>query len=273
MTTYVQETCLEPTDAELLAIVLAAVRRAGDRLLTRFSTESRPGSLDEVLGSVHANDNAVLDVLKPVLTAALPGAGWVDDEHGSGPMSTGEWWVVDPVGGNINTIHGMGDFNIGVTLVRDQKPVLAVLFSPLNDETYTAVAGGGAYLNGVRLTTSTKTNLDAALVGTGQAKPGRSQETAERIGASMTAMLLAALYVRVSVPVTHQLSQVAAGRMDVHWQYQNVRSHLAGILLVTEAGGTVTDLHGRPWDLSSQHYIASTPTLHADALAVLASVI
>ncbi|AGZ42850.1 inositol monophosphatase family protein [Actinoplanes friuliensis] len=254
----------------LLQDVEIVVKEAGAHLLRRYSAGSRQDSFEDIVSSVRANDSAVLAILRPGLTAARPDAGWVDDEHASGPMPAGEWWVVDPVGGNVNTIHGLRDWNIGVTLVRDQQPVLAVLYSPLGDELYTAEAGAGAYLNGVRLTTSAKTGLDAALVGTGQAKPGLDPRNAALLGASVTAMLQAALYVRVSVPVTHQLSQVAAGRMDLHWQFDNVRSHLAGLLLIKEAGGVVTDLDGRPWDLTSEHYLAATPGLHAAALKVLA---
>lgn len=88
-------------------------------------------------------------------------------------------------------------------------------------------------------------------------------------------MTNSALHVRVSVPVTHQLAQlaqlaqVAAGRMDVHWQFDNGRSHAAGVLLVQEAGGVVTDLEGRPWEPASESYLAAAPGVHADALSVL----
>ncbi|MEK8174029.1 hypothetical protein NKH77_48965 [Streptomyces sp. M19] len=96
-----------------------------------------------------------------------------------------------------------------------------------------------AFLNGARLRPSVKTDLAAALVGTGQAKPGEDAETHRRVGRSVTAMLDSALVTRVSVPATLQLVQVAAGRMDLFWQYSDVRSGLlAGALLVAEAGGS-----------------------------------
>jgi myo-inositol-1(or 4)-monophosphatase len=259
------------TDQELLGTVTAAVRQAGTRLLRRYSTESRPATMDELLAALHANDATVAGVLRPALAGALPGSGWEEDEHASGPMPDGEWWVVDPVGGNVNTVHGMTDWNIGVSLVRDGRPVLAVLYAPLADEMFTAAAGGGALLNGVPLRVSAKRDLGVALVGTGQAKPGRETAAAERVGASVTAMMRHALYVRVSVPVGHQLAQVAAGRMDAHWQFDNVRSHIAPVLLVREAGGTVTDLDGKPWDITSDGYLAAGPGVHAAALAVLRS--
>ncbi|KUL40040.1 inositol monophosphatase family protein [Actinoplanes awajinensis] len=255
--------------AELLAATTAAVRLAGAALLARYSTGSRPAGGVELIAAIRANEVAVTDVLRPALAAALPGATWDDDEHGTGPMPSGDRWVIDPVGGNVNTVHGMPDWNIGVSLVRDGQPLLAVVYAPLADELFTAVAGGGARLNDVPMRVSQKTDLAAALVGTGQAKPSREAAAAQRTGASITAMLQAALYVRFSVPVTHQLVQVAAGRMDLHWQFDNVRSHIAPLLIVREAGGVVTHLDGKPWEIGGGAYLAAAPGLHAAALAVL----
>jgi myo-inositol-1(or 4)-monophosphatase len=260
------------TDQELLTAVTAAVRQAGTRLLSQYSIQSRPANRDELLSALRANDTAVTDQLRPALTQLITGSAWEEDEHASGPMPSGDWWVVDPVGGNINTVHGMTDWNIGVSLVRDGRPVLAVLHAPLVDETFTALAGGGAFLNGESLHVSAKADLNAALVGTGQAKPSQATAGAQRAGASITAMMQHALYVRFSVPVSHQLAQVAAGRMDLHWQYDNVRSHIGPVLLVQEAGGIVTDLDGKPWELTSEGYLAAAPGVHAGALDILRSV-
>jgi myo-inositol-1(or 4)-monophosphatase len=255
---------------DLLSPTAAAVRRAGALMRTRHATGSRPSDLPELLANLRANDAAVVDTLRPALSEVLPSAGWMNDEHGSGPMPAGEWWLVDPVGGNVNAVHGMPDWNIGVSLVRDGRPVLAVLYTPVPDEMFTATVGGGAFLDGVRLQVSAKTSLDAALAGTGQARPGHDPELAERTGSALTAMLRSALCVQVSVPVTGQLARVAAGRTDLHWQFDNVRSHVAGVLLVQEAGGLVTGLDGAPWEPATKSYLAAAPGVHAAALDLLA---
>ena len=120
---------------------------------------------------------------------------------------------------------------------------------------------------------SAKTDLGAALIGTGQAKPGEDERTFQRIGGSVTAMLINGLVVRVSVPATMQLIHVAAGRMDAFWQFSDVRSGLvAGALLVSEAGGTVTDLTGEPWNTGSRDFLAAAPGLHSAALKVLSPI-
>ncbi|WP_030692278.1 inositol monophosphatase family protein [Streptomyces globisporus] len=260
-------------DATLLSAVTDAVKAAAITLRERYTTHARGVSLDEIVEEIHANDDAVLDVLREPLLRARPGSRWAEDELAGGALPPGEWWVVDPAEGNINHVHGMPDWAVTATLVRDNQPVLTVVHLPLTGDTYTATAGGGAHLNGHPLTVSAKTDLGAALTGTGQARPGESTDTFRRIGASVTAMLTAGLVVRVSVPATLQLIHVAAGRMDAFWQFSDVRSGLvAGALLVTEAGGTVTDLDGRPWNAAGRDFLAAAPHLHAAALDVLAPI-
>jgi myo-inositol-1(or 4)-monophosphatase len=255
------------TEQQLLTETVTAVR-AASAPVTR--PQKIPTSTAELFAALRVNDDAVSAVLRPALLEALPGSRWTSDEHGSGPMPAGDWWVVDPVGGNMNAVQGMPDWNVGVSLVRDGEPLLAVLYAPVAGEMFTAVAGVGASLNEVPLRVSAKTDLALALTGTGQAKPERGEANAQRVGGAVAAMMQHALYVRNSVPVGHQLTQVAAGRMDVHWQFDNLRSHIAPVLIVREAGATVTDLDGKPWGITSDAYLASAPGLHTAALAVLA---
>ncbi|MEU0052519.1 inositol monophosphatase family protein [Streptomyces sp. NPDC006309] len=257
----------------LMSDVTAAVRTAGRTLLDRYTPHPRGVSLDEVVQELHANDDAVLDVLREPLLRARRGSQWAEDELAGGALPPGEWWVVDPAEGNINHVHGMPDWAVTATLVRDNEPVLTVVHLPLTGDTYTAAAGGGARLNDRPLNVSAKSGLGAALVGTGQAKPGEDVRTYRRIGDSVTAMLTAGLVVRVSVPATMQLIHVAAGRMDAFWQFSDVRSGLvAGALLVSEAGGTVTDLAGEPWTTAGRDFLAAAPGVHAAALAALSAI-
>jgi len=261
-------------DEALLPAVVAAVQAAGARLLDRFSADARPTDRDDVVAAIDANDAASLGLLRDALAQARPGAGWAEDEEGGGALPAGEWWVTDPVEGNVNHIHGMPDWGVTATLVRDNVPVLAVVTVPPTGDTYTAVHGGGAYLDGARLRASAKTDLGAALVATGQATPGEGGETYRRIGQSVTAMLGNALLVRVSVPATLQLVRVASGQLDAFWQFSRVRSGLlAGALLVEEAGGAITDIHGHPWTLTSEDFLATAPGLSAAAAAVLSAIL
>jgi myo-inositol-1(or 4)-monophosphatase len=260
-------------DRGLALDIAAAVQAAGARMAELFDTSPRYTTRDEVVAAIHANDEHSLAVFRPMLDRLRPNAGWVDDELESGALPPGEWWVTDPVEGNINHVHGMPDWGVTATLVRDNAPVVSVVHLPLTGNTYTAVRGGGAFLDGTPLSISTKVALDGALVGTGQARPGESALTFDRIGTSATAMLNAALVIKVSVPATLQLIHVAAGRMEAFWQFSQVRSGLlAGALLVTEAGGLVTDTRGNPWSLASPDFLATTPALQAEAIATLSRI-
>ncbi len=261
-------------DRALLPAAIAAVQSAGRQLKARYASRAPAfENFADILAALHANDEASLALLREPLLAARPGSQWAEDEYGAGELPPGEWWITDPVEGNINHVHGLGDWCVTATLVRDNLPVLAVIHLPLSGETYSAVRGHGAWLDGVRLRPSKKTSLKAALVGTGQAAPGESRDTFRRIGQSVTAMLEADAVLRVSVPATWQLIHVAAGRTDVFWQFSQVRSGLvAGALLVEEAGGVVSDIGGRPWRFSSADFLAAAPGLQAAAVGVLSTV-
>jgi myo-inositol-1(or 4)-monophosphatase len=234
-------------DATLLLQTAQAVHQTGQILLERFNAD-----------------------LRQQLLAIRPQARWLEDEEASGPLPSGEWWVVDPVEGNVNHIHGLGDWSVTATLVRDNEAVLTVVDEPLTAHVYTALRGSGAFLNGRAIQASRKQELSVAMLSTAQAMPGEDAATHERTGKSIIAMLNHALLVKAAVPSTMQLIHVAAGRLDGFWQAGNVLSGLvSGALLVREAGGMVTDWHGAPWTLASGTFIASAPGIHAEVVQVL----
>ena len=257
------------TTLTLLDAVIQAAREAGARLLEIYSPQARPRDRSDLFAAGRRNEEVSLAVLTPALTAARPGARWVDDDQETTALPPGEWWSVDAVEGNVNHVHGQPQWCVSIALIRDGVPVLAVVRQPAADLTYTAVRGGGAFLGGLPLHVSPKVSLDAAIVATGQAEAGQD-DTYRRIGESVTAMLGRALLVRATVPSTFPLLDVAAGYADVFWQYEPVLPGIApGALLVTEAGGRVTDLRGEPWAPGAPDVLAATPALHAAALDVL----
>lgn len=219
------------------------------------------------------NEEASLGCLRPALTAARPQARWVEDGQEAVALPPGEWWTVDAVEGNVNHVHGLPEWCVSATLVKDNAPVLTAVYQPIGNLTYTAVRGGGAYLNGQQLHTSAKTDLAAAIVTTGQAEAGQDI-TYRRLGNSIGAMLGRALLVRVTVPSTFPLLHVAAGHFDVFWQYEPVLPGIAaGALLVSEANGVVSDLHGHPWRPGGPDVVMAAPGVHVAAVDVLATVV
>lgn len=224
----------------------------------------------ELMTALAGNDDAALAILRPRLTALRPDAGWVDDELDGGPLPAGEWWVVDPAEGNVNHLHALPEWAVTATLVRDNQPVLTVVHLPLTGQTYTARTGAGAHLDGHRLHVAQTTDLGLGIVATSQARPDEDAAVVGAIGASITAMLVDALVVRVAVPATLHLANVAAGRVDAFWQFAGARADLLpGALLVAEAGGRVSDAAGNPWTPHSDSFLAAAPGLHAAAAAAI----
>ena len=258
------------SDADLLAQTEIAVRTAGAALRDRFGDVVPYRTREELMRALAGNDDTVLDILRPRLTALRLNARWVEEELAGGALPAGEWWVVDPAEGNVNHLHGLPEWAVTATLVRDNRPVLTVVHLPLTGETYTALAGAGAHLDGRPLRVSRTPELGLSIVATSQARPDEDEKVVRRVGASITEMLVGALVVRTSVPATLHLVNVAAGRIEAFWQFAGARADLLpGALLVTEAGGRVTDVEGRPWTPESESFLAAAPDVHADAVATL----
>lgn len=258
------------SDADLLAQTEIAVRTAGAALRDRFGDVVPYRTFEELMGALAANDDAVLDILRPRLTALRPNARWVEEELAGGALPAGEWWVVDLAEGNVNHLHGLPEWAVTATLVRDNLPMLTVVHLPMTGETYTALAGAGAHLDGRALHVSRTPELGLGIVATSQARPDEDEKVVRRVGASITKMLVDALVVRTSVPATLHLLNVAAGRIDAFWQFAGARADLLpGVLLVTEAGGRISDAEGRPWTPASESFLAAAPDVHADAVATL----
>ncbi|MFJ2725311.1 inositol monophosphatase family protein [Streptomyces collinus] len=258
------------SDADLLDRTAAAVRAAGSALRERFGEVVRYETREELMRALAVNDDTALDILRPRLTHLRPEAGWVEDELDGGALPPGEWWVVDPAEGNVNHLHALPEWAVTATLVRENQPVLTVVHLPLTGETYTALAGAGAHLDGRPLRVSPTADLGLSIVATSQARPDEDDDVVRRVGSSITAMLFDALVVRTAVPATLHLVHVAAGRTDAFWQFAGARADLLpGALLVTEAGGRISDAEGRPWTPRSESFLAAAPGVHAEAVATL----
>ncbi|MGW8726994.1 3'(2'),5'-bisphosphate nucleotidase CysQ [Streptomyces sp. NPDC055808] len=270
MSETLQTSAVATSDADLLSQTVLAVRAAGSALSERFGDVVRYRTREELMTALAANDDTALDILRPRLTSLRPEAGWVEDELDGGALPAGEWWVVDPAEGNVNHLHALPEWAVTATLVRENQPVLTVVHLPLTGETYTALKGGGAHLDGRPLHVSGTEELGLGIVATSQARPDEDEKVVRRVGSSITAMLFDALVVRTAVPATLHLTNVAAGRIDAFWQFAGARADLLpGALLVTEAGGRISDAEGRPWTPQSESFLAAAPGIHAEAVATL----
>lgn len=255
-------------DVTLTHAVAAAASHTGAVLLQGYSTANRVADASSLMAAIGRNEQQAHE-LRQTLESLRPTAHWLDDERQSTALPDGEWWVVDSVEGNINHVHGLPEWGVSVTLVRDGQPALAVVRQPATNRTYTAVRGGGAFLDGKPLTASTKTSLATAVVITGQAEVGQ-QDTYRTIGESVIAMLDAALLVRMQVPSTFGMLLIAEGHGDAFWQYApTLPGVAAGVLFVTEAGGRVSTTDGSAWQPGADTIVVAAPGVHGQVVEVL----
>lgn len=177
-------------------------------------------------------------------------------------------WIVDPLDGTTNYVHGMPCFCVSIGLERDGEPVLGAVLDPVAQELFTATQGDGARLNGRLINASDVDRLDRAMVAA--SFPPNVPRGALAI-THFVEVLHRCQAIRRLGSAALSLAYVAAGRLDAYWATTvNAWDVAAGIVLVREAGGVVTAVDGGPIDLDRPKFLASsTPGLHEELLGVL----
>jgi len=179
-------------------------------------------------------------------------------------------WVIDPVDGTTNYAHGYPWFCASIGLVREGELVTGVIYNPVYDELFTATKGGGAFLNGTRLSVSRSTPLKNSLLGTGF--PYDCATDPANNFASFIAFQKSARGIRRAGAAALDLAYVAAGRLDGFWELKlKAWDVAAGVLLVREAGGTVTTFDGSAYDIFNDRIVASNGLIHDEMVAMLAT--
>ena len=201
-------------------------------------------------------------VLRTELAKARPGYGMLFEEGGGAAGSDPRHrWIVDPLDGTSNFLHGIPHFAISIALERDGEIVAGVIYEPVRDEMFWAEKGGGAFLNDRRLRVSGRRQLGDALIGTGMPFAGHGDR--ETYLATLAAVMPVTSGVRRIGAAALDLAYIAAGRLDGFWEFGlNIWDIAAGILIVREAGGYVTDLAGGHGMLESGDVLAANDHLH-----------
>jgi myo-inositol-1(or 4)-monophosphatase len=177
-------------------------------------------------------------------------------------------WIIDPLDGTTNYAHGYPVFCVSIALEWKGVCILGVVFSPMLEEMFVAVKGQGAFLNDKPIAVSRTTELSRSLLATGF--PYDIRLTKENNMNHFEAMAVKAQAIRRAGSAALDLAYVAAGRFDGFWELKlNPWDTAAGCLLVEEAGGVVTDLHGEAFTLTIPHVVASNGRIHRQILSVL----
>lgn len=202
------------------------------------------------------------------LGRAFPDDAILSEEAGSRPGSSGRRWIVDPLDGTTNYAHGLPIFAVSIALQARGQIEVGVVFDPSHDELFVAERGGGAFVNGERLSVSAARALDESLLATGF--PYDIRTTADTNLPEYAAFSLRARAVRRFGSAVLYLAWVAAGRLDGYWELTlGPWDVAAGSLLVEEAGGRVSDLQGGPLRVESPAVVVSNGHIHHAMLTVL----
>jgi len=251
------------TKTAILNVMEAAARKAARGLVRDFGEVeqlqvSRKGPADFVT----AADLRAESILKQELGHARPRYGFLLEEEGE---VKGEdehnRWIVDPLDGTTNFLHGLPHFAISIAHERDGEIVAGVVYEPVHDELFWAEKGIGAFLNDRRLRVSGRSSLDQCLIATGLPYKGRDPEP--RYVDTLEAMLAEVAGVRRFGSAALDLAYVAAGRYDGFWEFGlNAWDIAAGIVIVREAGGMISGIRPNADPMTTGDILAANGDVH-----------
>ncbi len=254
----------------LLNVMIAAARKAGRSLKRDFGeVEHLQVSLKGPANFVSAADRRAEEMLRQELAKARPGYGFIGEEGGrvEGSDKTHDW-IVDPLDGTTNFLHGIPQFAISIALQREDTIVAGLVYNPVTEELFTAERGKGAFLNDQRLRVAARRRLAEAVVACGLPHHGRGDLALFREEFAAVQDKVAGL--RRFGAASLDLAWTAAGRYDAYWERDlSAWDMAAGILLVREAGGFVSDLDGADAMLAKGQVLAGNEAMHRDLLAIL----
>ncbi|MGY8985407.1 MAG: inositol monophosphatase family protein [Sphingomonadales bacterium] len=254
-----------PLRSPILNVMVTAILKASRGLSRDFGEVqqlqvSRKGPAD----FVSTADKKAAGILFEQLSLARPEYGFIMEERGLIKGKRADMvWVVDPLDGTENFLHGIPHFAISIALLEKGRITAAVVYNPIQDEMYWAEDGKGAWMNDRRLRVSARSSLGDCLLATGIPWKGRpGQEEFEEELKSLSPNVAG---IRCFGSAALDLAYVAAGRYDGFWK-DNLKSWniAAGILLVKEAGGYVTQTNGESNPIETGSLLATNEQVHSD---------
>jgi myo-inositol-1(or 4)-monophosphatase len=256
----------------LLNVMTAAARKAARNLNRDFGeVENLQVSLKGPANFVSAADRKAEDILRAELAKARPGYGFLGEESGNQPgADKSHTWIVDPLDGTTNFLHGIPHFAISIALEREGTIVAGLVYNPISDELFVAERGKGAFLNDRRIRVAARKRLAEAVFACGLPHLGRGDLAQFRQEFAVVQEQVAGL--RRFGAAALDLAWVAAGRLDGYWE-RNISSWdmAAGLLIVREAGGFVSDCEGKDNMFATGDIVAGNETMHSELVALLKS--
>jgi myo-inositol-1(or 4)-monophosphatase len=243
-------------------------KEAGALLMSYFGKISIEYKGDADL--VTEADRAAERLITERIVALWPDHDLMGEEGARREQGSDYKWYVDPLDGTTNFAHGFPVFCVSLGLTRKGKHIAGVIFDPTRNELFAAERGSGAFLNGSAIHVSKTRRLVESLVATGFPSHKRHKNPNIHYYHQIT---LRSHGVRRAGSAALDLCSVASGRVDGFWEFNlNPWDTAAGVLLVEEAGGIVTDMRGGPFDIASQEVLASNKLIHKELLHEFAEI-
>jgi len=254
----------------LINVMVKAARRAGRSLKRDFGeVENLQVSLKGPANFVTLADKRAEEMLLEDLTKARPGYGFLGEEGGLREgQDKSHTWIVDPLDGTTNFLHGIPQFAISIGLQREVTMIAGLIYNPANDDLFIAERGKGAFLNDQRLRVAGRRSLGDCVIACGLPHMGRGDLDLSR--AELTAIQPKVAGLRRFGAAALDMAFVAAGRFDGFWE-RNLQpwDMAAGQIMVREAGGIVSGLAGDDDPLKTGDVICGNEYIHADLAKIL----
>lgn len=255
-----------------LNIAISAARAAGQILLRNAARSSdlkvQQKGINDFVTEV---DIRAEQEIIAVIHKAYPSHAIVAEESGLQEGDDCEW-IIDPLDGTTNFLHGIPQYAVSIAMRENNKLQLGVVYDPFKEELFCASRGEGATLNNRRIRVSSQKDLQGSLIGTGL--PYRIDQELDTYLATLRALLAHTSGIRRAGSAALDLAYVAAGRFDGFWEFGlNIWDIAAGVLLIQEAGGLVSDLDGGHDYLQSGNIVAANGKLFKPLLTTLNSAI
>jgi myo-inositol-1(or 4)-monophosphatase len=254
----------------VLNVMIKAAYRAGRSLKRDLGeVENLQVSLKGPRNFVTAADRRAEEIVREELAKARPDYGFLGEEGGDrAGADASHRWIVDPLDGTTNFLHGIPHFAVSIALERGGAIVAGVTYNPANDDLFVAERGKGAFLNDRRIRVAARKTLAEAVVACGLPHYGRGDLAVARNEIAAAQQHFAGL--RRFGAATLDLAWIAAGRFDAYWERDlSPWDIAAGLILVREAGGFITDLDGGDATLTKGDVAAGNDTMHRELLRLL----
>ncbi len=246
----------------MLTIAIRAARSAGNQILRAVDSVGQL-QIDQKGKNDYASEvdrQAESEIIR-IISKAYPNHGFLAEESGRQNSDSDYIWVIDPLDGTTNFLHGFPQFAVSIALKNKGVLEVGVVYDPQRDELFTAERGGGAMLNNRRIRVTRQTSLTGSLLGTGF--PFKKQQHLEPYLGMFRALFIDSAGIRRAGAAALDLAYVASGRLDGFWEIGlHEWDMAAGVLLIKEAGGVVTDFSFKDKFLESGNLIAGNPKMH-----------